>query len=201
MFIIGIGGGTGSGKSTLVKRITESCSSDQVAHISMDSYYKDNSHLIPTRRQELNFDHPSAIDFTLLEDHVLKLKKGEGVDQPVYSFISCTRATETIRIEPRRLIILEGILILVSSSLREIIDLKVFIDADHDVRLNRIIFRDIQERGRNPEKVLERYEKTVKPMHNRFIEPSKRYADIIIPVGGDNPVGINLLKTIMKQKL
>jgi uridine kinase len=201
MFIIGIAGGTGSGKTTIVHRIIEKLHGNQVVVINQDSYYKDNSHVPLEQRLEMNFDHPSAIEFTLMEDQILQLKKGFSINQPVYSYLTCTRSEETILIEPKKVIILEGILIFTNESLRNLMDIKIFVDADSDDRLSRVIFRDIHERGRNVDKVLERYEKTVKPMHMQFIEPTRRYADIIVPQGGNNLIAINMIRTIIEQKI
>jgi len=201
MFIIGIAGGSGSGKTTVVKKIVERLPADKVAVLPQDSYYKDNSHLPIEERQKINFDHPDSLEFDLLIDHIKKLKQGLPIDRPVYSYLTCTRHKETFRIEPREAIILEGILIYTHLPLAELIDIKVFVDAESDDRLSRIITRDINERGRSVNHVLERYEKTVKPMHLQFIEPSKRYADIIIPQGGENEVAIGILLNTIEKKL
>jgi len=200
-FIIGIAGGTGSGKTTVVRKVIESLPKDEVAIIPQDSYYKDSSHLPIEERQEINFDHPRSLEFKLLIDHIKKLKKGEGIDQPIYSYLTCSRSEETIPVSPKKVIIVEGILILQNSQLRDLMDIKVFVDADNDDRLMRVIQRDLVERGRSVNKVLERYEKTVKPMHLQFIEPTKRYADVIIPQGGNNKVGIDLLSSIIEKKI
>lgn len=201
MFIIGIAGGTGSGKSTVVRKIMESLPPEQVIVIPQDCYYKDSSHIPMEKRQEINFDHPSSLEFSLLVEHMGRLKSGEVIRQPIYSYLSCTRSAETICVEPKKVVIIEGILILTHEPLRDLMDIKIFVDADADDRLSRVIFRDITERGRTVEKVLDRYEKTVKPMHLQFIEPTKRYADIIIPQGGNNQVAINVMKTIIEQRL
>lgn len=201
MFIIGIAGGTGSGKTTVVKKIMESLPSDQVIVIPQDSYYKDSSHIPMEQRQEINFDHPSSLEFSLLVDHIRQLKEGLAIQQPIYSYLTCTRAGETIPVQPKKVVIVEGILILTHEPLRDLMDIKIFVDADADDRLGRVIYRDITERGRTVVKVLERYEKTVKPMHLQFIEPTKRYADIIIPQGGNNQVAVNVMKTIIEQRL
>ncbi|NHB69288.1 uridine kinase [Perlabentimonas gracilis] len=201
MLIVGIAGGTGSGKTTVVKRITGCLPPGEVVIIPQDSYYKDSSHLPLEQRQEINFDHPSSIEFELLVDHVAKLKKGNPIDQPIYSYLTCTRATETVTILPKHIVIIEGILVFTNPELRELMDIKVYVDADADDRLARVIQRDIVERGRSVNKVLERYEKTVKPMHLQFIEPTKRYADIIVPQGGKNSVAINILTTIIEKNL
>jgi uridine kinase len=201
MFVIGIAGGTGSGKTTVVNQILERIPGDRVALIPQDSYYRDNSHLPMEERQRINFDHPQSVEFDLLVDHIRKLRAGETVQQPIYSYLTCTRAEETIPVEPREVIILEGILIYTHRELCEEIDMKVFVDADADDRLSRVITRDMMERGRSVDMVLERYEKTVKPMHLQFIEPSKRYADVIIPQGGMNEVAISMLLHTIERKL
>jgi uridine kinase len=200
-FIIGIAGGTGSGKTTVVKKIIERLPKDEVAIIPQDSYYRDNSNLPLEERQEMNFDHPRSLEFSLLVEHIKQLKAGNSIQQPIYSYLTCTRSKETILVEPKKVVIVEGILILANAQLRNIMDIKVFVDADNDDRLMRVIMRDIVERGRSVNKVLERYEKTVKPMHLQFIEPTKRYADIIIPQGGENKVGIDILASIIEKKL
>jgi uridine kinase len=201
MFTIGIAGGTGSGKTTVVKKILERIPEDRVALVPQDSYYKDSSHLPLEERQQINFDHPDSLEWDLLVDHIQKLKKGKDVDQPIYSYLTCTRAEETIPVKPKEVIILEGILIYTHMPLVREIDIKVFVDADSDDRLGRVIERDMMERGRDVKKVLERYEKTVKPMHLQFIEPSKRYADIIVPQGGMNEVAISILLNTIEKKL
>jgi len=201
MFVVGVAGGTGSGKTTVVKKVIDKFSDDQIVVVPQDSYYKDSSHLPLEARQEINFDHPRSLEFKLLIDHIKKLKKGETIQQPIYSYLTCTRSKETIEIKPRKVIIIEGILIMQNSQLRDLMDIKVFVDADNDDRLMRVISRDIIERGRSINKVLERYEKTVKPMHLQFIEPTKRYADIIIPQGGENKVGIDVLSSMIEKQL
>jgi uridine kinase len=201
MLIVGIAGGSGSGKTTVVRKIIERLPAGEVAVISQDSYYRDNSHLPLDLRQEINFDHPRSLEFRLLVEHIKKLKQSNPIEQPIYSYLTCTRQKETIEVKPRDVIIVEGILVLTNSQLRNLMDVKVFVDADADDRLARIICRDILERGRSVDKVLARYEKTVKPMHLQFIEPTKRFADIIIPQGGNNEVGINVLASIIKQNL
>jgi uridine kinase len=201
MLIVGIAGGTGSGKTTVVKRITQCLPPGEVVVIPQDSYYKDSSHLPLEQRQEINFDHPTSIEFELLVKHIAQLKQGKSVKQPIYSYLTCARAKETITISPKDIIIIEGILVFTSAELRELMDIKVFVDADADDRLARVIARDIVERGRSVNKVLERYEKTVKPMHLQFIEPTKRYADIIVPQGGNNSVAINILTSIIEKNM
>ncbi len=201
MLIVGIAGGTGSGKTTVVKKIMQELPPEEVAILPQDSYYKDNSHLPMEERQEMNFDHPASVEFNLLIKHIEELKKGYSIQQPIYSYLTCTRAEETIKVEPKKVVIIEGILVLTNARLRDLMNIKVFVDADADDRLSRVITRDIIERGRSVNKVLERYEKTVKPMHLQFIEPTKRYADIIIPQGGNNKVAIDILTTIIEKKI
>jgi uridine kinase len=201
MLIVGIAGGTGSGKTTVVNKVIDEFHKDQVIVLSQDAYYWDNSDIPLEERQKINFDHPGSVEFQLLIDHLILLRKGEPVEMPVYSYLTCTRAKETIPIKPARVVLVEGILILTDSGLRDMLDIKVFVDADPDDRLGRVIYRDMAERGRSVEMVLDRYHKTVKPSHLQFIEPSKRYADIIIPGGGQNQVGIEVLISIIRQHL
>ena len=194
MLVLGIAGGTGSGKTTVVKRIADILGKDNVVVIPQDSYYKDNSHLPLEERQALNFDHPDSIDFELLVKHIKELRKGKAIQQPVYSYITCSRSVdEFVEVAPANVIIVEGILIFINSELRKLLNIRVFVDADADDRLMRVLERDILERGKSVRTVLDRYEKTVKPMHLQFIEPSKRYADIIVPLGGHNNVAIDIL--------
>lgn len=201
MLVIGIAGGTGSGKTTVVKKITEQFPTKEVAVLSHDSYYYDNGHLSLEERRRKNFDHPDSIEFDLMIEHIKKLKKGESIEEPVYSFITCTRSKETNQITPKKVLIIEGILCLANRSLRNLMDIKVFVDCDSDIRLSRVIMRDILERGRNVEQVLTRYENTVRPSHLQFIEPTKRFADIIIPQGGMNQVAIEILTNHINQTL
>ena len=201
MLIIGIAGGTGSGKSTVVNKIISKLPENEVALISQDSYYKDNSHLPLEERQKINFDHPSSLEFDLLAKHLQELKDGKSIEEPTYSYLTCTRNKETKTVAPRKVVIVEGILILTDPVLRNMFDIKLFVYADDDVRLSRVIQRDIVERGRTVKTVLERYDATVKPMHSQFIEPSKRYADLIIPQGGHNKVAIDVLTTLVKRYL
>ena len=201
MLIIGIAGGTGSGKSTVVRKILERLPQGEVVILPQDSYYRDSSHLPMESRLEINFDHPDSIEFELLVKHLKELKKGKTIEQPIYSYLTCTRAVETIPIQPREVIIVEGILVLSNPELRKMMDLKVFVDADADDRLIRVINRDIIERGRSVNKVMERYECTVKPMHLQFIEPSKRFADLIIPQGGNNHIAIDILTKYIENNL
>jgi len=201
MLTVGIAGGTGSGKTTVVNKIMCSFLRGEVALLPQDSYYKDNSELPLEERQKLNFDHPDSIEWPLLIEHLKELRSGRGIHQPIYSYLTCTRSAETILIEPKKVVLVEGILVLTQKEVRDLLDIKVFVDADADDRLSRVIRRDINERGRSAEIVLNRYEKTVKPMHLDFIEPSKRYADLIIPQGGDNQVGIRVLTSLIREHL
>ena len=201
MLIIGIAGGTGSGKTTVVRKIVERLPAGEVVLLPQDSYYKDSSHLPLEERLEINFDHPDSIEFDLLTKHLKELRKGHSVEQPIYSYLTCTRADETITVNPREVVIVEGILVLCNPELRKMMDLKVFVDADPDDRLIRVINRDIVERGRSVNKVMERYEQTVKPMHQQFIEPTKRYADLIIPQGGNNHIAIDILTKYIENNL
>lgn len=202
MLIIGIAGGTGSGKTTVVKEITNAFPGGEVVVIPQDSYYKDSGHLPLEERQKLNFDHPDAIDFDLLVEQLKDLKSGKTISQPTYSYITCTRsATETVEVHPADIIIVEGILIFTCERLRKLLDIMVFVDADADDRLLRVIARDIIERGKSVANTMERYEKTVKPMHLQFIEPTKRYADIIVPQGGHNKVAIDILIATIEKAL
>lgn len=201
MLIIGIAGGSGSGKSTVVKKITKLLPKDSVVVIPQDAYYKDNGHLSPEERARINFDHPSSIEFNLLIRHLDQLREGNSIHMPIYSYLTCARAKETIEIRPKPVIIVEGILVLTNPRMRDRMDIKVFVDADADDRLMRVIRRDIEERGRSFLQVLDHYEKFVKPMHLLFIEPSKRYADIIVPLGGTNKVAIDILSSRIIQQL
>lgn len=201
MLVIGIAGGSGSGKTTVVNAITEQLK-EKVVVIPQDSYYKDSSYLPMQQRQEINFDHPDAIDFKLLCKQLSELKEGKSIEQPVYSYITCSRSTtETVTVEPADVIILEGILVFTCKELRDQMNIKIYVDADDDDRLMRIMSRDILERGKTVSSVIERYTKTVKPMYLQFIEPSKRYADIIIPQGGHNKVAINIIAATIEKSL
>lgn len=201
MLIVGIAGGTGSGKTTVVKKVMERLHNEDVIVVPQDAYYKDNGHIPLEERQKINFDHPDSLEFTLLIDHLEKLKNGKTIEMPIYSYLTCLRSRETIIVKPARVVLVEGIMILCDSDLRKMLDIKVFVDADADDRLGRVIQRDIVERGRSVLMVLERYHDTVKPSHLQFIEPSKRYADIIIPGGGENQVGIDVLASIIEKHL
>ena len=201
MLIIGICGGTGSGKTTVVNKILDILPENQVAILSQDSYYKDSSNLSLEERKSVNFDHPDAIEFDLLLDHINELKKGHTIQKPIYSYITCTRSAETIPVESKDVILIEGILLFTDERIRNICNIKVFVDAPADERLMRVIKRDTIERGRNIEQTLKRYLDTVKPMHEQFIEPTKRFADIIVPLGGENTVAITILANTIRQKL
>ena len=201
MLIIGIAGGSGSGKSTVVKAITNQLK-EKVTVIPQDAYYKDLSHCTDQEKRDHNFDHPDSIDFDLLCSHLDALKNGQSVEQPVYSYITCGRSkTETVKVNPTDIIIVEGILIFTDPKLRKLMDIKIFVDADDDDTLMRVMSRDIVERGKTVEWVIERYSKTVKPMYLQFIEPSKRYADIIIPQGGHNKVAIDMISARIEKDL
>ena len=201
MLVIGIAGGSGSGQTTVVKAITRQLDG-RVVVIPQDSYYKDSSHLPMEERQQINFDHPDAIDWKLLCQQIRELKQGRTIEQPVYSYLTCSRSkTETVTVEPADVIIVEGILIFTCKELRDQMNMKVFVDADDDDRLMRIIVRDIAERGRTIETAIEHYSDTVKPMHLQFIEPSKRYADIIVPQGGHNKVAIEVMSATIERYL
>ena len=201
MLVIGIAGGTGSGKTTVVNKILNSFPAGEVAVIPQDSYYKDSSHIPPEERSKINFDEPAAIEWSLLSDHLRRLKNGEAIDMPTYSYLTCTRQEETVKVEPRDVVIVEGILVLNDPELRDMMDVKVFVDADPDDRLIRVIARDCISRGRTPQMVIDRYQDVLKPMHCQYIEPSKRFADIIVPQGGSNIVAINLLTDYIESRL
>ena len=201
MLIIGIAGGTGCGKTTVVNQILHELPEGEVGIISQDSYYNDNSHLSYNERANINFDHPRSIDFDLLATHLKALKKGKNIHQPVYSFVKHNRTGDTILTHPRKVMIVEGILILTNPELRDMFDVKIFVHADTDERLIRRLKRDISERGRDINEVLTRYQTTLKPMHDQFIEPMKEYADIIIPNNKYNTVAVNIVRTIINDRL
>lgn len=201
MLIIGIAGGTGSGKTTVVNKIINSLPEGEVAVLPQDSYYKDSSHIPVEERSKINFDEPAAIEWSLLVEHIKALKNGQTIEMPTYSYLTCTRQAETVRVEPREVVIIEGILVLTDPMIREMMDVKVFVDADADERLIRVIARDCVERGRTPMMVLDRYQDVLKPMHEMYIEPTKRYADLIVPQGGSNVVAIQLLTDYIESRL
>jgi len=201
MLIIGIAGGTGSGKTTVVHQIMNELPETEVGVISQDSYYKKNSHLSYEERSNINFDHPRAIDFDLLVTHLKELKSGSVIEQPVYSFVTHDRTDDVILTHPRKVMIVEGILILTNPELREMFDIKVYVHADSDERLIRRLKRDIAERGRDMTEVVNRYQSTLKPMHDQFIEPTKNFADIIIPNDKYNTVAIEIVRAVIKQRI
>lgn len=201
MLVIGIAGGTGSGKTTVVNKIINSFAPGEVAVIPQDSYYKDSSHIPMEERSKINFDEPAAIEWTLLTEHLGQLKQGKAIEMPTYSYITCTRQEETVRVEPTDVVIIEGILVLNDPVLRDLMDVRVFVDADPDDRLIRVIARDCIERGRTPQMVIDRYQDVLKPMHCQYIEPSKRFADLIVPQGGSNIVAITLLTDYIESRL
>ncbi len=201
MLTIGLAGGTGSGKTTVVNNIMKQLDTNKVNVISQDNYYLDNSHLTFEEREKLNYDHPKSIDFELLIKHLEQLRRGETIEQPVYSFATHTRTKDTILVQPQDVCIIEGILVLTQSELRKLFDVKVYVHADSDERLIRRIRRDIQERGRDLEEVLQRYQTTLKPMHEQFIAPSMSYADIIIPNMKKNHVAIDVLTSVIQSTL
>ena len=201
MYIIGIAGGTGSGKTTVVRKIVEAIPNSQVAVIPQDSYYNDNTGIPMEERRKINFDHPNAFDWKLLIHQINELRNGNAIEQPTYSYIESNRMPETIHIEPCEVIIIEGIMALCRKELRDLMDLKIFVDADPDDRLIRVISRDMAERGRTAQMVMDRYIDVLKPMHLEFIEPTKRYADLIIPQGGENQQAIDIMRTYIIHRL
>ena len=201
MLVIGIAGGTGSGKTTVVNQIINELPENEVCVISKDSYYKSTDSLTYEERIKINFDHPRAIDFELLEKHITELKKGEIIQQPVYSFVTHNRTKDYIETHPRKVVIIEGILIFNNKKLLDLFDIKIFVHADADERLIRRVRRDIKERGRDIDEVLDRYKNTLKPMHQQFIEPTKSFADIIIPNDRYNTVAIDIVRTVISERL
>ncbi|TMU57079.1 uridine kinase [Flagellimonas algicola] len=201
MLILGIAGGTGCGKTTVVNQIVEELPDNEVGVISQDSYYNDLSHLTKKERGQINFDHPNSIDFELLISHLKQLREGKSIDKPIYSFVEETRLEDTILTHPRKVMIVEGILVLSNPLLREMFDIKIYVHADSDERLIRRLQRDIRERGHDLDKVLTRYQTAVKPMHQQFIEPSKEFADIIIPNNHYNTVAVDMVRTIINERL
>jgi len=201
MLTIGIAGGTGCGKTTVLEQIINELPEGEVGVISQDSYYKDTSHIPYQERVKINFDHPKSIDFKLLRQHLTALKAGETIKKPVYSFVDHNRTKETIITKPKHVMIVEGILILSKPKIRDMLDIKIFVHADSDERLIRRVKRDILKRGRDIDEVLTRYQTTLKPMHKQFIEPMKKYADLIIPNNKYNTVAVNIVRTIINEKL
>lgn len=201
MLIIGIAGGTGSGKTTVVRKIIESLPAGEVVLLPQDSYYKDSSHVPVERRQSINFDHPDAFDWPLLREHLAALRQNIAIEQPTYDYITSSRLPQTLHIEPREVVIIEGIMALYDPALRSMMDLKVFVDADPDERLIRVIQRDMLERGRTAQAVMDRYVRVLKPMHEQFIEPCKRHADLIVPQGGSNQVAIDILTMYVRKHI
>ena len=201
MLIIGIAGGTGSGKTTVVHQIMNELPATEVGVISQDSYYKETNNLSYEERTKINFDHPRAIDFELLISHLKELKAGNVINQPIYSFVTHNRTDDTISTHPRKVIIVEGILIFTNPEIRDLFDIKIFVHADSDERLIRRLKRDIAERGRDMDEVLNRYQTTLKPMHDQFIEPTKAFADIIIPNDKYNTVAIDVVRAVINQRI
>ena len=201
MLIIGIAGGTGCGKTTVVNQIINELPAEEVGVISQDSYYNDLSHLTLPERKETNFDHPKSIDFKLLENHLKELKSGKSIQQPVYSFIECNRTKDTVETNARKVMIVEGILIMTNPIIRDMFDIKIYVHADSDERLIRRLKRDVNERGWNLDETLKKYQTILKPMHDQFIEPTKEYADIIIPNNKYNTVAVDIVRTIINEKL
>lgn len=201
MIIIGIAGGTGSGKTTVVRKIVESLPKDSVAVIPQDSYYNDQSDMRLEERKKTNFDHPDAFDWTLFGQQIAELRHGRAIEQPTYSYLVCTRMPETIHVEPKEVIIVEGIMSLYDKGLRDLMDLKVFVETSPDERLLRVISRDTVERGHPLEMLIDKYRNVLKPMHDQFIEPTKQFADIIVPNGGTNQKAIDILTTYIEKML
>jgi uridine kinase len=190
---IGIAGGTGSGKSTVARKLASALPAGRCAVIDHDAYYRDQAHLSPEQRAEINYDHPASLESSLLADHLLALRAGNAVDVPIYDFVTHTRKPVTRRVEPAALVIVEGILVFVEAAVRDLLDIKIFVDTDADIRLMRRIRRDLEQRGRSFASVRDQYYATVRPMHLEFVEPSKRWADLIVPEGGDNRVALDVL--------
>lgn len=201
MLVIGIAGGTGSGKTTVVRKIIESLPQDEVTVLPQDCYYNDNSEIPLEERLKMNYDEPLSIEWSLLCSHLNDLKNGKSISRPTYDFLTCARLKESVLLFPREVVVVEGILVLTDPELRKMMDIKVFVDADADERLIRVIQRDCIERGRTPQMVIDRYQKTLKPMHELYIEPTKRYADLIVPQGGNNTVAIRLLTDYIRSLL
>jgi uridine kinase len=199
--VLGIAGGTGSGKTTVARAIVEQIGSEQIAYLEHDSYYRDLVHMSMEDRRRVNFDHPDAFETSLLVDHVKTLMSGQSVEQPVYSYETSVRTGGTITVEPKPLIVIEGILVLENHALQSLMDIKIFVDTDDDIRLLRRVRRDTEERGRSLEGILGQYEATVRPMHLAFVSPSRRHADVIIPNGGRNHVAISMVADGLRRRL
>ena len=199
--VIGIAGGSGSGKTTVANVILHRVGADRIAYLAHDAYYRDLTHLPYPQRVEVNFDHPESVETELMIQHILQLKAWQGIDLPIYDFTTHSRTDKTVRIDPQRVILVEGILIFAERALRDLFDVKIFVDTDSDIRLIRRIQRDITERGRTTETVIKQYLRTVRPMHLEFVEPSKRYADVIIPEGGFNEVAMGMVTTRIEALL
>jgi len=199
--VIGVAGGSGSGKTTVSEAILDRVGRDRIAYLQHDSYYKDRSHLPPEERANANFDHPDALESELLALHLSDLKSGRAVEVPVYDFTTHTRKKETVRVEPRKVILVEGILIFAEKTLRDLMDVKVFVDTAADIRFIRRLQRDLTERGRSVQSVIRQYMETVRPMHLEFVEPSKRYADVIVPEGGFNLTAIDMIVARIKDMM
>lgn len=199
--ILGVAGGSGSGKTTVARAVLDAVGRNRIAFVAQDSYYKDREWSSPEEPVHFNFDHPDALDHDLLVSHLEELRQGRPVEVPTYDFVHHRRRPETLRVEPRAVVLLEGILLFVDPGLREALDFKIFVDTDSDIRLIRRLRRDIEERGRQVDDVLAQYEETVRPMHLEFVEPSKRYADVIIPEGGENRVALEMVVARVEQLL
>jgi len=200
-FLIGIAGGTGSGKTSVARRIYQSLHVESAAFLDYDAYYKELGHLSLEERKAINFDHPDSLDVELFIHHLQRLIEGEAIEKPVYDFTRHTRAPETVRVEPRDVVLVDGILLFADATLREMFDLKIFVDTEADVRFIRRLRRDLEERGRSLDSVIEQYLKTVRPMHFEFVEPTKRYADVILPRGGQNTAGIEVIAARIRERL
>lgn len=201
MLLIGISGGSGSGKTTFAKNLKDKLPNGDIDVIPLDRYYKDRSDIPLEKRREINFDHPDAIDFALLIQHIKDLKANKNIDMPEYSFINCTRTGKTLKVTPKKILILEGILAYSIEEIRNLTDMKIYLDCESDLRLARIIRRDIKERGRAYDEVLTKYESSIKPMHNKYVEPSRKYADLIIPNGVSNDIALNFTVSMINNQL
>ncbi len=201
VFVIGVAGGTGSGKTTVSSRIWEAVGREQIAYIQHDNYYKDQSHLTPEERAQTNYDHPDSLETLLLVRHLRELRAGRPIDMPLYDFSAHNRSKETQRVNPAKVILVEGILIYTEPALRELMDMRIFVDTDADIRFIRRLRRDMVERGRSLDSVVKQYLGTVRPMHMEFVEPSKRYADIIVPQGGNNRVAMEMIASRIQALL